>query len=297
VEITGQAPGRNLESSAIALVELVLAPRSPAEGRSLRDLQFRAEYGFTAIALWQRGQNYRTDIGDFKLRQGDSLLMVGPRSRLKHLRSTRDFLVLEADSQALEPGKVALTVGITLGALLASILGAPVYLAMLGGAVLTFLASLLSPEEAYRLIEWRAIFLIAGMYSVSTAMVETGLAQTVGQAVVNIVAPFGALGLAAGIYLLTTTLVQVMGGQVTALVTGPIAISAALHFNINPQAIAVVTAVACSASFLTPIAHPVNILMIGPANYKFGDFFRLGWGLTIVSFVVLLVGMKLIWHL
>jgi di/tricarboxylate transporter len=297
VAIADHAPGRNLESSAIALVEVVLAPRSRAEGHSLRDLQFRTEHGFTAIALWQRGQNYRTDIGDFKLHQGDSLLMVGPRSRLKALRSTRDFLVLETETRVLEPGKVALTVGITLGALLLSILGAPVYLAMLGGAVLIFLVGLFSPEEAYRVIEWRAIFLIAGMYSVSTAMVQTGLAQVVGQVVINVVAPFGALGLAAGIYLLTTALVQIMGGQVAALVTGPIAISAALHLNINPQAMAVVTAIACSASFLTPIAHPVNILMIGPANYKFGDFFRLGWGLTLLSFAALLVGLKLFWRL
>ncbi len=88
-----------------------------------------------------------------------------------------------------------------------------------------------------------------------------------------------------------------MGGQVTALVTGPIAISAAISLHTSPQAMAVATAIGCSASFFTPLAHPVNIMMIGPANYKFGDFFRVGWALTIVCFVMLLIGMALFWRL
>jgi di/tricarboxylate transporter len=114
---------------------------------------------------------------------------------------------------------------------------------------------------------------------------------------VAIVTPFGPLGLAAGAYLLTSLLTQVMGGQVTALVTGPVAISAAISLQTSPQAIAVATAIGCSASFFTPLAHPVNILMMGPANYTFRDYFRIGWRLTIVCFVMLLIGMELFWRL
>jgi di/tricarboxylate transporter len=111
------------------------------------------------------------------------------------------------------------------------------------------------------------------------------------------VTPFGALGVAGGAYLLTALLTQFMGGQVAALVTGPVVISAALSLSANPQAVAVATAIGCSASFFTPMAHPVNILMVAPANYKFSDFFRAGWLLTILSFVVLLVGLTLFWRL
>jgi len=159
------------------------------------------------------------------------------------------------------------------------------------------LAGVLTMEEAYRAVEWQAIFLIAGMYAVSRAMVATGLADLVGQGVVRLITPFGALGLAAGAYVLTSALTQVMGGQVATLVTGPILISAAISAHTNPQAVAVAAAIGCSVSFFTPIAHPVNILMIGPANYTFGDFFRVGWPLTIVCFLMLLVGMMLFWHL
>ena len=77
----------------------------------------------------------------------------------------------------------------------------------------------------------------------------------------------------------------------------PITISAALHLGVNPQAIAVVTAIAGSVSFITPLSHPVNILMIAPANYAFADFVKSGWLLTIVCFIALMVAVPLFWSL
>lgn len=89
-----------------------------------------------------------------------------------------------------------------------------------------------------------------------------------------------------------------MAGQVTTLITAPIFISAAIHMKVNPQAVAVTAAIACSASFLTPLSHPVNSLMIGPGNYRFNDFFPGGVDSDVLlSFFMLLVGMKLFWGL
>jgi len=81
------------------------------------------------------------------------------------------------------------------------------------------------------------------------------------------------------------------------LVVGPITISAAIRLGVNPQAIAVVTAIAGSVSFITPLSHPVNILMIAPANYTFSDFVKSGWVLTVICFVALMVAVPLFWHL
>ena len=181
-------------------------------------------------------------------------------------------------------------------AIIASILGVPVYLSMLAGAVLLLLTRTMDLEEAYRAINWQSIMLVAGMYSVSLAMVNTGLAKMIGEGVLSLVTPMGPLGLAGGSYLLTSLLTQLMGGQVSALVTGPITISAAISMNTNVQAIAVATAIGCSASFFTPIAHPVNILMIAPGNYKFSDFFHIGWRLTLVSFITLIIGLIIFWN-
>ncbi|MFN8376094.1 MAG: SLC13 family permease, partial [Anaerolineae bacterium] len=271
------------------LAEVIVPPRSAAEGKTLQQLTFRAKYGFTPVALWRDQRSYRTDVSRFELKSGDTLLLLGPPERIHDLRSQQDFVLMKtaAGEQALDLPRVLLTLAIAVGALTAMFLGAPVELAMLTGAALLLLLGLIKPDEAYSAIKWRAIFLVAGTMSISVAMVQTQLAQLVGGAVVNIAAPFGAMGLVAGAYLLSAALTQVMGGQISPLVVGPITISAAIHLGVNPQAIAVVTAIAGSISYITPLSHPVNILMIAPANYKFSDFVRSGWILTIICFIAL----------
>ncbi|MCL4504970.1 MAG: SLC13 family permease [Chloroflexi bacterium] len=299
VRIGREQQGGYISKQGVSFIEVILAPRSRAEGQSLRELDFRKNYGFTAVALLRGRRSYRTDVGGFKLNAGDSILMVGSRDRLKGLRNNADFIVLEPDQsdQPLNKRHAGLVVSILAIAIGASIIGFPVYLATLAAAIVIVMSGVLSMDDAYHSMQWRAIFLIAGMYAVSIAMVQTGLAVLVGDAVVDLVKPFGPVGLAAGSYLLTAALTQIMGGQVTALVTVPIAISAALSMHTSPQAMAVASAIGCSASFLTPIAHPVNILMIGPGNYRFADFFRVGWVMTVITFIVLVLGMVLFWHL
>ena len=277
----------------------MVAPHSNAEGKTLKELEFRQLYGITAVALRRKDRSYRTNVGDIPLNLGDTLLVIGSPARLKGLHNTPDFFVLEPSpyDQPLHGVQASVTMGLILLAIVASTLGVPTYLAMLVGALVVVLLGILSMEEAYQAVEWQAIFLIAGMYVASLAMVETGLAKMLGNAVIHLATPFGPLGLAAGGYLLTALLTQFMGGQVTALVTGPVTISAAISMGVSPQAIAVATAIGCSASFFSPMAHPVNILMIAPGNYTFGDFFRVGWLLTILCFLALLAGMVLFWGL
>jgi di/tricarboxylate transporter len=299
VRIGRETANHYISAHGVSLVEVLAAPHSQALGRTLRELEFRTHYGFTVLALSREGRSYRTNVGDLPLKMGDSLLMIGSREKLKRLHQSPDFIVLEPDTsdQPVQRVQAALTVGVIAAGIVASILGVPVHIAMLSGALLLVIVGMLGMEEAYRAVEWQAIFLIAGMYPVSVAMVNTGLAQTIGDAIVSVTAPLGPLGLAAGAYLLSAVLTQVMGGQVTALVTGPIMISAAIHLQTSPQAVAVATAIGCSAAFFTPIAHPVNILMIAPANYEFKDFFHIGWPLTIICFLMLLVGLVLFWGL
>jgi len=289
----------HISTRGVLLIEVMPSPHSHALGRTLRELEFRAKYHLTAIALFRGGRSYRTDVGGFPLMMGDSLLMIGSRSHLQRLRNNPDFIVLEPglSDQPVQRVQATLAVGALVAAIAASILGLPVYLAMLAGALFLVLTGVLDMEEAYHSVDWQVLILIAGMYSVSLAMVNTGLAQMIGKGMLSLVTPLGPLGLAGGAYVLSLLLTQMMGGQVTALVTGPITISAAISLHTNPQAIAVATAIGCSAVFFTPIAHPVNIMMIAPANYQFRDFFRIGWRLTLVCFIMLLVGLILFWGL
>jgi len=298
-EISRESTRDQLSAHGISLIEVLVAPHSQVLGKTLRDLAFRARYGFTVVALARDARNYRTDVGELKLRMGDALLLIGPMEALDALRKTPDFIVLEPDTSDRPVQRIPalVTLAVMGVGIVASILGVPVHFAMLAGALVLLITGILSTEEAYRAVNWQAIFLIAGMYAVSLSMVETGLAKAIGDVVVTFTASLGPLGLAAGGYVLTSVLTQVMGGQVAALVTAPIMISAAIQLHTSPQAVAVATATGCSASFFTPLAHPVNILMITPANYEFEDFFHIGWRLTIVCFLALLLGLVLFWGL
>ncbi len=297
LKIEPETSQSHLSEMGVIFAEVLLAPRSKAEDHTLKEIDFRHQYSLTVVALLRRNRSYRTNVGDIPLVLGDSLLVVGSHEALRALSRTPDFLVIEPNitDQPVNLRYAAVSGMTILAAIAASILGAPVYLAMLAGAVLILLLGVLKMEEVYRAVEWQAIFLIAGMYAVSLAMVQTGLAGTLGKGMLAVATPLGPMGVAGGAYLLSSILTQVMGGQVTALVVAPVTISAAIAMGVNPQAVAVATATGCSASFFTPLAHPVNILMLGPGNYTFGDFFRIGWKLTIVCFVVLLIGLWLFW--
>jgi di/tricarboxylate transporter len=299
VEIGREKENVSLSRFNVSLVEVVLAPHSSYEGKTLKALNFRRAYGFTAIALMRRGRSYRTDVGTLPLEAGDSLLMMGPSSRLRDLRANPEIILLEVEAPApLVPRKRALfSLLLLLGAVAASVMGMPAYLAILSAASLALLLNLLPVQEAYRAIEWQVLFFIAGMSAASRAMVNTGLAALAAESVVRLLTGSGSLELAGAVFLLSAALTQFMGSQTTAFVIGPIAISAALHLGLAPQPIALAAAIGCSASFLTPTSHPVNLIMMNPGNYRFGDFARVGLGLMALTFLTLLAGLVLFWHL
>ncbi|MHB8747553.1 MAG: SLC13 family permease, partial [Aggregatilineales bacterium] len=227
LKIGREAGNGSISARGVSLVEVLPGPHSQIEGKSLKELEFRKRYGLTAVALWRDGRSYRTDVADFKMRLGDSFLMVGSPDRRKSLQNDPNFIVLEPDTsdRPIDRRKVVISVGVTVAAVSASVLGLTTFLAMLMAALVLVLTDVISMDELYHSIQWRAIFLIAGMYAVSTAMTYTGLADLVGKQINQFVTT--PLGLAAASYWLTALLTQVIGGQVVALATGPIAISAA----------------------------------------------------------------------
>ncbi len=299
ISIGRDKTNEHISPYGLTMLEIMPAPHSSVVGHTLKELDFRHRFGFTAVALRRPDQSYRTNVGDITLALGDSLLLIGRREALPELQKDRNFIVLQPSlsDQPVERRPAFITSLVILGAVAASALGIPIFLAMLVGALVILLSSVISMEEAYTSIEWQAIFVIAGMYAASLGMIHTGLADILGRQMVRLATPFGALGLAAGAYLLSVLLTQIMGGQVTALVSGPIAISAAIAMGVNPQAVAVAAAIGCSACFLTPFAHPANIMIIAQGNYSLRDFLQIGWRLTLLSFLMLLVGLAFFWGL
>ncbi len=298
--VIGRANGNGRERNYfVDMAEVIIPPRSTVMGKSLADIGFRNKYHLTGVALWREGLSFRNNVGTIPLEPGDALLMVGAPEQIEALTNEPDFLVLESTHTARPPlpKKATWALAITGVVLVVSILEwVSTSEAMMMGVAAMALTGCINLDEAYRRISWRVIFLIAGMLPLSIAMIHSGLADRIGQGIVTLAAPYGPLALVGGLFVVTMLVTQVIGGQVAALIVGPVAVTAALQSGVNAQAVAVAVAIACSAAFLTPIAHPVNILMMGPGGYRPRDFLQIGAPLTVVVLAALLVGMRLFWH-
>ncbi len=296
-----QAPSscvEELSNGQVALIEVLLAPRSAAAGRTLKELRFREKYGLSAVALWRGGRSYRTDVGDMRLQFGDTLLVYGARSRIAILQADPDFLVLAEPETPLRARKGWLALAIMAAALVAAALSwLPIAEATLLGALGMVVTGCLTMDEAYRAVEWRAIFLVAGMLPAAIALAESGTTEWLGQLVVSGLGAWGPMAVMAGLFLLTTLLTQVLSGQVVAVVMAPLALAAAQQIGAEPRALAMAVALGCSMSFLTPTSHPVNVFVMGPGGYRFRDFVRVGLPLTVLEAAVVMVLLPLFWPL
>jgi di/tricarboxylate transporter len=285
--------------SELELAEVVILPRSRARGRTLADLKLRTRYGIMALALWRGGRMIRTDVGKTLLEVGDGLLVVNLPQRLEELARDGDFLVTRSEEGApLHPQRWPVALLIALGVMGASFSGVfPIGLTAFAGALAMILTGCLSVESAYRSIEWHVIFLVAGLLPLGYAMIHTGLADQIAGPLGTAFASRSPLVVSAAMFILTAAVTQVVGGQVSALFVGPIALSVASASAISPHAMAVVVAVGASSAFLTPMAHPVNAMMMGTAGYRPRDFARVGAGMTVVVLGALMLGMVLFWEM
>ena len=165
------------------------------------------------------------------------------------------------------------------------------------GATLMVLTRCLTMEDAYRAIDWRSIFLIAGMLPLGTAMLDSGAAQYLAQLTMQYVGPLGPWWVIGGLYVITAAGTMIMPNAALAVLMSPIVLSACADLGIEPQTAMMAVAMAASASFASPISHPANILVMGPGGYRFGDYLRLGLPLTVVVFVTVMALLPLLWPL
>lgn len=281
----------------LELAEVVIPPRSRAIGKTLAELEFRTTYKLSALALWRQGRVIRTDVGKTPLEIGDALLVMNIPDRVRRLSRSGDFVVAGSGAAApTRPQRAWAAVAIFGAVLLAALTGLlPTAAATLAGATAMILAGCIEMDDAYRSIEWRVIFLVAGMLPIGIAMTQTGLASRGAVLLGSLMAGAHPLLLAAAMFAVTVLVTQVIGGQVSALLVGPVAIQLAIEAGIAPQAMAMAVAIGASTAFLTPIAHPVNVLMMGTGGYRGKDFLKVGAGMTGVTLIVLLAGLWLFW--
>ncbi len=288
-----------LESERVGMMEVVLSPHTRLAGQTLHQIHFREKYGFSVLAIWREGRAYHANLRDMALRFGDAMLLYGPREKLSVLGSEADFLVLTAAVQVVQhPEKALLAILVMAAVLLPVILGwLPIAITAVVGAALMILIGCLTMEQAYRVIEWKAVFLIAGMLPLGVAMERTGAARFLAEGMVGLVGGLGPLVVVASLFILTTLASQVMPNAAVAVLLAPIALNTASDLAMSPYALMMTVAVAASASFLSPVAHPANVLILGPGGYHFTDYIRVGLPLTVVVLIVVLLVLPVFWPL
>ena len=281
----------------VGVAEVTLTPRSSLAGQTLRGLNFRERFGLTVLALWRGGEPIERYISEEPLRQGDAFLVQGPWPKIRLLRDQPGLLVISEDEDIPRrtrkaPWAVAILVGMVV-TVVARLLPLPV--AAMGAALLTVVTGCLQIEEARNAVEWRVVFLIAGMLALGTAMEKTGAAQWVALTVLSPVANLGPLPAMAALFLLTTVLTLSISNHATAALIAPIAFSVAVSHGFDPRPLLLAVAVGTSAALLTPFAHPSTLLVMGPGGYKLRDYVRVGLPLGTLLLVITLVGLAILY--
>jgi uncharacterized protein with PhoU and TrkA domain len=292
------SPNLNIfESDRLATLEATLSPQSPLVGRTVAEMNFHDRYGLELVAVWRSGRAMRTDLDRLTLQFGDALLLVGPRLKLVRLNDDPDLLVLTPVSLPVtDSSRAPLAALVMLGVVATVLLGwLTIGVAAVLGAVLMVLTGCLNMEQAYRAIDWRAVFLIAGTLPLGVAMASTGTAQFLANQVIAVLGQFGPWPIIVGLYLVTAVATLVIPTPALVVLMSPICITVSRELGIAPQTSMMAIAMAASSAFATPIAHPANLMVMGPGGYRFLDYVRLGVPLSLVVFGAVMLLLPVFW--
>jgi len=281
----------------VGVAEVTLTPRSALAGKTLRELDFRERFGLTVLALWRGGEPVERYISEEPLRQGDAFLVQGPWPKIRLLRDQPGLLVISEDEAIPRRTRKALWAIVILAGMVVTVVAKllPLPVAAMGAAILTVITGCLQIEEARNAVEWRVVFLIAGMLALGMAMEKTGAAQWVALTVLAPLANLGRLPVMAALFVITTLLTLGISNHAAAALTAPIALHVAVSHGFDPRPLLLAVAVGTSTALLTPFAHPGGLLVMGPGGYKFRDYVRVGLPLSVVLFVTSLVGLAVLY--
>lgn len=286
-----------LQDGETQLAEVVLLPRSPLTGRTLKTLQFRQRYGLQVLGINRRGKEMFSKLSRIRLRSGDQLLVQGPRSNIGALNPDYFHIIGTVHHTRLNRKRAPISVAVFVLALLATafeLVSLPV--AVTAGTLIVFLTRCITPDEAYQQVEWQAIIVIGCMLALGAAMQTTGTATYLAGQVVKIVNAGSPTMLLTLFFAITMALTQPMSNQAAAVLVLPIAIETATQLGLNPRTFAIMIAVSASCSFITPL-EPACLIVYGPGHYRFLDFTKVGSLLTLIIYGISILLIPIFWPL
>jgi di/tricarboxylate transporter len=286
-----------LQDATTQLAEVVVLRRSPLTGRTLKTLQFRQRYGLQVLGINRRGKDMFSKLSRIRLQAGDQLLVQGPRSNISALNPDDFHIVGTVPHTQFNRKRAPISVAVFILALLAAALKlVSLPIAVTIGTLIVFLTRCITPDEAYRQVEWQAIIVIGCMLALGTAMQTTGTASYLAQQITKLMDASSPAMLLTLFFFITMALTQPMSNQAAAVLILPIAIETATRLGLNPRTFAIMIAVSASCSFITPL-EPACLIVYGPGHYRFLDFTKVGSLLTLIIYGISIALVPLFWPL
>ena len=300
-QLDEQQRGEALQDLGAA--ELMLAPDSKLIGKTLHEIEFRSRYRVTALAIRHRGESVTKNIGNQPLDFGDTLLVGGDWTDIGQLWDDREnFVVLTLPAEYHERLPARQRAPLAVGILLAMIVMMafeliPNSATALLAALAMIASGCIKLDTIYRIISWKTVVLIAGMLPLATALTKTGATALMAKGLVVALGSLGPLAMLAFVFLVTALVGLFISNSATAVLIAPVAIEAAQTLQVSPQAFAMTVAIACCAAFVTPVSSPVNMLVMEPGGYRFGDYVKVGLPLLLLTMLVTVALVALIYPL
>ena len=283
------------------LVECVLTNQSDLAGKSLMEINFRRRFGSFILAIRREGAILRRKIAHVVLQSFDTLLVYGPRDKIKELSESGNFIVLGEIEATLQKHRfwwVSLVVIIS-AVTLAALGVVPILTGALVGLILLLVLRVISTNETYQAINWQVIILIAALIPVGIVIQKSGTADWLATAMNHAIELFEPalrpIIMVSLIYLVTMILTEMVSNAATAIIMTPIAISVAMQLGLDPKPFIFSVCFAASASFITPIGYQTNLMVYGPGGYKFSDYIKVGLPLAITFWIMATFLIPVLW--
>jgi di/tricarboxylate transporter len=270
------------------MAEVVVAPASRLDGRTLALSGFRAQTGCFVLGIQRRSRMIRASMNEIRLEAGDVLLVTGRRHNVNSLRDNKDVLLLEWSTRELPRRAMAnralLIFGFVVGLAATGVL--PIEIAALSGAGAMIIAGALNVRQASRAVDRRVVLLVAAALAMGTALQATGGAAFLAHEVVALLKEQPTPFILSAFFLLVAAMTNVLSNNATAVLFTPIAISIATELGVSPLPFVYAVIFGANCSFATPIAYQTNLLVMAPGHYQFIDFVRAGTPLILLLWLV-----------
>jgi di/tricarboxylate transporter len=283
----GTAEGAG-EGEDVVLIEAVVPPASSLVGRTLEDVRFRQVHRCQALAIRHHERIEHGKVGRIRLAVGDLLLLQGRRADLDELRDGKDLILIEeVPLRGIEWRRALPAMAVVFAVVAGAAAGfAPILVTALAGCAALVLARIITIEEAYGAIDWKVIFLLAGVIPLGTALQQTGAAALLGDGLVRLAGDLGPVALLSAFYLGTTLLTEMMSNNAAAALLAPLAIATAGSLGVDARPLLVAIMFGASTSFVTPVGYQTNAMVLGPGGYRFRDFTRVGLPLNVAFWLL-----------